>query len=93
MWEKIKFLTSSLWEFFRPMIRLFLTAIGPALASAATAAVETAAKKAIASTEKRDVAYKEIVLAMEKQGLRLGVDFTSRMVNQAIEAAVAGLDD
>jgi len=93
MWEKIKFLASSLWDFFRPMIRQFLTMIGPLLATAAQAAVAAAAAKAISSTEKKDFAYKQIVLAMEMQGMELGKDFTGRMVNAAIEAAVAGLSD
>ena len=93
MWEKLKFLASSLWDFFRPLIRQFLTAIGPALAAAAEAAVAAAASKAITSTEKRDFAFKQIVLALEKQGLALGRDYTARMVNAAIEVAVAGLSD
>jgi carbohydrate-selective porin OprB len=93
MWEKIKFLASSLWDFFRPMIRQFLTAVGPALTAAATAAVTVAAHKEISSAEKRQGAYAQILLELEKQGLQLGIDFTSRMVNAAIEAAVAGLDD
>ncbi|MDD2319159.1 MAG: phage holin, LLH family [Geobacteraceae bacterium] len=93
MWEKVKFLASNMWSFLRPLIRQFLTAVGPVLAAAATAAVEAAAQKAISSTEKREGAYAEIVLALEKQGLELGKDFTARMVNAAIEAAVAGLAD
>ncbi|GEM_PF-5646076 len=93
MWEKVKFLASSLWTFFRPMIKQFLTAVGPILTVAATAAVEAAAAKAISSAEKRDGAYAEIVLALEKKGFELGKDFTARMVNSAIEAAVAGLSD
>lgn len=93
MWEKMKFLASGLWTFLKPLIRQLLSAAGPALAAAATAAVTTAAQKAITSTEKREFAHKEIVIELEKQGLKLGQDFTSRMVNAAIEAAVAGLAD
>lgn len=93
MWERMKFLASSLWSFFRPLIRQFLTAIGPFLATAATAAVQAAAVRAISSTEKKEFAYKEIVMALESQGFKLGADFSARMVNAAIEAAVAGLSD
>lgn len=92
MWEKLKFLASGMWEFLKPLIRQFLTAIGPLLATAAQSAVAAAAAKAISSTEKRDFAFKQIVLAMEMQGMELGKDFSARMVNAAIEAAVAGLE-
>jgi hypothetical protein len=93
MWEKMKFLASSLWSFFRPLIRQFLTTIGPFLAAAATAAVQAAASKAISSTGKKDFAYKQIVLELESMGFQMGADFSARMVNAAIEAAVAGLSD
>lgn len=93
MWEKVKFLASSMWTFLRPLIRVFLASIGPLLATAAQSAVAAAAAKAISSTEKRDFAFKEIVLQLERQGFKQGEDFTGRMVNAAIEAAVAGLDD
>jgi hypothetical protein len=63
------------------------------LATAAQSAVAVAAAKAISSTEKRDFAYQEIVLELERQGFALGKDFSARMVNAAIEAAVAGLAD
>lgn len=93
MWEKMKFLASGLWTFLKPLIRQLLSAAGPALAAAATAAVTAAAQKAIPSAEKRESAYTEIVVTLQKQGLQLGQDFTGRMVNAAIEAAVAGLAD
>lgn len=93
MWEKMKFLASSMWTFLRPLIRQFLTAVGPLLATAAQSAVAVAGAKAISSTEKRDFAFKQIVVALEMQGLEMGKDFSARMVNAAIEAAVAGLSD
>lgn len=93
MWEKMKFVASGLWIFFRPLIRQFLSAIGPVLTAAATTAVEIAAQRAISSTEKREFAYKAIVLNLERQGFQMGKDFTARTVNAAIEAAVAGLAD
>ena len=93
MWEKMKFLASGMWDFLRPLIRVFLSNIGPVLAAAATTAVQVAAVKAIANTEKRDSAYKDILVELEKQGFKLGADFTESMVNAAIEAAVQGLKD
>ena len=62
MFEKIKFLASSMWSFLRPLIKVFLSEIGPVLAQAATAAVQAAAVKAINGSEKREGAYSEILL-------------------------------
>lgn len=91
MIERIKFLASGMWDFLRPLIRVFLSSIGPILAQAASAAVQVAAAKAISSTEKKDSAYSAIVVDLEKQGFKYGADFTASMVNAAIEAAVQGL--
>jgi hypothetical protein len=91
MWEKIKFMASGMWDFLRPLIRVFLSAIGPVLAQAASTAVQVAATKAITSAEKKDNAYSAIVVELEKQGFRYGADFSASMVNAAIEAAVQGL--
>ena len=91
MWEKLKFLASGMWDFLRPLIRIFLSAMGPVLASAARTAVAVAATKVISSTEKRNSAYKDILVEMERQGFKFGEDFTESMINAAIEAAVQGL--
>lgn len=91
MIERIKFLASGMWDFLRPLIRVFLSSIGPILAQAASAAVQVEAAKAISSAEKKDSAYSAIVVDLEKQGFKYGADFTASMVNAAIEAAVQGL--
>jgi len=91
MWEKLKFLASGMWDFLRPLIRIFLSAMGPVLASAAKTAVQVAATKVISSTEKHNSAYKDILVEMERQGFKYGEDFTESTINAAIEAAVQGL--
>ena len=93
MWEKMKFLASGMWDFLRPLIRIFLSKMGPVLAAAAKTAVQVAAAKAISNAEKKDSAYKDILVALETQGFQMGADFTESMVNAAIEAAVQGLKD
>ena len=93
MWEKLKFLASGMWDFLRPLIRIFLSAMGPVLASAAKTAVQVAAAKAISNTEKKNTAYKDILVALETQGFQMGADFTESTINAAIEAAVQGVED
>jgi hypothetical protein len=91
MWEKIKFITSSAWDFLRPFIAIFLSQIGPILVQAATAAVAAQAQRAISGAEKRDGAYGAIEGQLLQAGFAVGTDVTTSMINAAIEAAVAKL--
>lgn len=92
MWEKIKILTSSIWAFILPFVRQLMSAVGPILAQAAIAAVTNAATNAGASNaEKRDAAFNDIVTSLEAQGIKLGVDITTSLINAAIEVALQKL--
>jgi hypothetical protein len=90
MLERLKLITSSIWGFIAPFIRIFLSAAGPALAAAATKAVTATAQyyAGDSSKTKRDVAYDLIVSDLRRQGVEIGTQVTTSMVNAAIEAAV-----
>lgn len=93
MFLKIKLIMSKLWVFLKPFVVVFLTAVGQALADAATDAVAKAAGMPEDTTgvRRRATAYASIEEAMKAAGYQLGVDFTESMVNTAIEVAVQGL--
>jgi hypothetical protein len=94
MWEKIKFLASSMWEFLKPFIKIFLTDFGPVLAAAAMAAVVATESNLTGATgiDKRNAAYAQIVKELELKGIVLGTQVTVSMINAAIEAAVQRLN-
>jgi hypothetical protein len=91
MWTWIKLAASSIGTFLLPFVRIFLTSIGPALVAASTQAVATTAANMSGATgaEKRDAAYKIILNDLKRQG----IEATALMINSAIEAAVAKLND
>lgn len=91
MWTWIKLAASSIGTFLLPFVRIFLSSIGPALAQAATSAVAITAESMLTASgaEKRDAAYKLIVENLKQQG----VTATALMINSAIEAAVARLNE
>jgi hypothetical protein len=93
MFERLKLITSSVWSFIAPFVRIFLSAVGPALAAAATKAVTAAAQYYAGDNgkTKRDAAYDMIVSDLRRQGVEIGKQVTTSMVNAAIEAAVQNL--
>jgi hypothetical protein len=93
VFEKFKLITSSIWNFLRPLIVLFLSEIGPILAKAAAAAVRSAAEARAdqPGIVKREYARSIIVADLQRQGIEIGANLTESAVNAAIEAAVLGL--
>ena len=92
-WTKAKLVCSSIWGFVEPFVKIFLSKAGPVLASAAMQAVQATAVSLAAKdgSTKRDNAYQLIVEDLKTQGLSIGVDVTTSMINAAIEAAVQKL--
>lgn len=93
MFEKLKIMMSSVWTFVLPFFKMMMSQAGPILAQAALAAVQAVAANASGATDaqKRDMAFKEIVRDLEKQGIRIGVEVSTSLINAAIETAVIKL--
>lgn len=88
----IKLYLSKAWTFLRPVVALFLSQVGIALAGAATTAVAAVAESAITGDkERRDAAFRLIEEDLKQKGIRIGVDVTTYAINLAIETALAGL--
>ena len=88
MFEKLKFLSSSVWDFLRPLIAILLSSVGPILIEAATNAVLAAQQIPNATgDEKRAAATKAVVEVLTKKGFEVGV----AVVNAAVENAVVAL--
>lgn len=92
-WQKVKIVCSSIWEFVEPFVKIFLTKAGPLLAAAATQAVTSAALQLTDAegSNKKEYAFALIVEDLKRQGIVLGAEVSTSMVNAAIEAAVAKL--
>lgn len=90
---RFKLLLSSLWGFLQPFVAIFLSEIGPVLAHSATEAVKLAAANLAnePGAVKRGAAFDMIVADLRHQGIELGVQVSTSMINAAIEAAVLGL--
>lgn len=92
MWEKVKMMSSGIWSFVLPFLRSMMTKAGPILAAAALNAVSVVATNAGASgSEKRAVALDLIGQELKSQGIRIGVDISSSLVNAALEMALQKL--
>lgn len=89
MWELIKLYSSSVWGFVRPFVRMFLSKAGPILAKAALAAVRAQVNSSKTGSDKRDAAFNAIATELKQQGITIGVEVSTYMINAAIEAAVA----
>lgn len=85
--EKLKFLMSGLWSFLQPIIKVFLSDIGPVLISAATAAVAEMAATDKTGDEKKAAAVAAVTSALTSQG----VTVATHLINTTIETAVAKL--
>lgn len=88
--NRFKLLFSSLWVFLQPFVNIFLSEFGPVLAKSALAAVKVTAANFAAEpgSVKREHAYALIVSDLKYQGIQLGAQVTSSMINAALEAAV-----
>lgn len=87
MWEKMKILMSTVWEFLLPFFRQMMTESGQILANVAMNAVTAVAKGELSDSDKRTAAFNIIISQLEKQGIELGTS----LINAAIEAAVQKL--
>lgn len=90
MFEKMKIVMSSIWSFVLPFLRQLITGAGPILAAAALQAVKIVAENASGATssQKRNLAFQAIGESLKVQGIAIGVDVSTALVNAAIEAAV-----
>lgn len=88
--SRFKLFFSSVWGFLQPFVALFLTKAGPLLAAAAISAVKvTAASLQEADgAQKREHAFNLIMDDLKRQGVAMGAEVTTSMVNAAIEVAV-----
>jgi len=93
MWERIKIVSSSIWVFVLPYLRMLLSKAGPILAAAALEAVKVVAANASGATDdqKRNLAFQAIGESLKTQGIAIGVDVSTALVNAAIETAVLKL--
>jgi hypothetical protein len=94
MWEKIKIMSSGVWLFVLPFLRSMMKQAGPILAAAALSAVKAAATNTGASgTEKRAAALDSIGKELQSQGIKIGVDVSTSLINAALEMAVQKLKE
>jgi hypothetical protein len=93
MWERIKIITSSVWQFALPFLRQLLTKAGPVLMTSALSAVKLVADNGLGQSgaEKRALAFHAISADLKAQGINLGVEVSTSLVNAAIELAVQKL--
>lgn len=89
MWEKFKIISSSIWAFVLPFLRQLMSKAGPILAAAALSAVKAVAANATGASnpEKQKLAFEAIVSDLQRQGINVGVDVGTSMINAAIEVA------
>ncbi len=84
-YEKMKLVFSNVLTVLLPFIRQFLSGFGPIVLACAQAAVAIYAEKQLSSLEKREGAYGDIVLELQRQGITVA----SSVIYSAIEAAYA----
>ena len=91
----LRLMLSGVWGFMKPFVRQMLSFAGPILAKAATDAVAVTAENLSGATndEKRNQAYRMIAADLHRQGVAIGTDVTTSMINTAIEVAVQNLKD
>ena len=85
--DKLKFLMSGLWTFLRPIIKVFLSDIGPILISTATAVVSEMAKTDMSGKQKKEAAFNVMEEMLGNQGIKVA----THIINTTIETAVAKL--
>lgn len=94
MWEKLKIMSSGIWFFVLPFLRSMMKQTGSILAAAALSAVKAVATNTGASgAEKRSAALDMIGQELTAQGIKIGVDVSTSLVNAALEMAVQKLKE
>ena len=93
--KQLKHILFTIFAFVKPFGRAALTTAGPVLAQAAADAVAVSAESLAdgSGRMKREHAYRLISKDLRRQGIAIGADVTSNMINTAIEVAVANLKD
>jgi len=89
MWTYLKAVSSGIWDFILPFIKVLLTQAGQALAHTAMEVVKQVAinYSSAPGTEKKVIAFNLITDSLAKQGIQIGAS----MINASIEAAVQKL--
>lgn len=88
-WLKVKMFFSRVGDIILPFIKMFMTEMGPVILDIAQTVVVQIAKQELTSSQKREAAYKEIMVKLEDQSIKAA----SHVVYSAIEVAVAKLKD
>lgn len=89
MIEKLKFIASGVWNFFRPLAIVLLSQVGPVLMEAATSAVTAAASMPIGTTgaQRREMAVgiAQGIIAAK------GIEVMGSTINACVELAYTKL--
>jgi hypothetical protein len=88
-WEKVKLVLSSIFAWFEPTIRDFASRAGQTVLETAYASVVLAAQQKAEGTFKFEIAKQDLLDRMKSKGFELGVDFTTSMINRAIELSLS----
>ena len=93
MWERIKFILSSIGSWLWPLLQEWLVAAAPIVKEIAMSVVKgTVAKYAddfvTSNSAKHDDAFDQAVSKLSQVGLKLGVDYAESMLDNAIATAV-----
>ena len=83
MWIALKLYASKVWEFLLPIIKIFMSQMGPVLADIALQAVTTYSFSDMSNDEKRQAAFSAISEQLKKKGIEVGAS----VINTAIELA------
>ena len=83
MWLALKLYASKVWGFLLPVIKIFMSQMGPVLAEIAMNTVATYALSDITNDEKRQAAFASIMDQLSKKGMTIAAS----VVNTAIEMA------
>jgi hypothetical protein len=83
MWLALKLYASKVWTFLLPIIKIFLSNIGPVLADIAMQTVSTYALSDITNDDKRQAAFASIMNQLKEKGMVVAAS----TVNTAIELA------
>ena len=86
MWTYLKAVSSGIWDFILPFLKVLLTQGGQILAKTAVEVVTAVAQNYTASPgdQKKTIAFNLITDSLAKQGIQLGAS----VINAAIESAV-----
>lgn len=89
LWQRIKFVSSEMGKWLWPFIKMYMSAFAPVVAAAATQAIAVVAEYGLTNDDdKKREAFRLIEADLKRQGIVIGVQVTTNMVNGAIVAAV-----